>query len=69
MRAPPVWTEVSFAQIEERGLEAWLAGLREELVSTTYRPDPVRRSACSALDAAEHALDVRRHPTLGPLGE
>src|SRR5713226_8145836 len=24
-------------------LEAWLAGLREELVSKTYRPDPVRR--------------------------
>src|SRR5258708_38878170 len=36
--------EVSFAQIEERGLEAWLAGLREEWVSTTYRPDPVRRA-------------------------
>src|SRR6202790_3466913 len=35
--------EVSFAQIEERGLEAWLAGLREELISKTYRPDPVRR--------------------------
>ena len=35
--------EVSFVQIEERGLEAWLAGLREELVSKTYRPDPVRR--------------------------
>ena len=35
--------EVIFAQIEERGLEAWLAGLREELVSKTYRPDPVRR--------------------------
>ena len=34
---------VSFAQIEERGLEAWLASLREELVSKTYRPDPVRR--------------------------
>jgi RNA-directed DNA polymerase len=34
---------VSFAQIEERGLEAWLAGLREELVLKTYRPDPVRR--------------------------
>jgi RNA-directed DNA polymerase len=31
---------VSFDQIE---LEAWLAGLREELVSKTYRPDPVRR--------------------------
>src|ERR1700757_3169669 len=24
-------------------LEAWLAGLREELVSKTYRPSPVRR--------------------------
>ena len=35
--------EVSFVQIEERGLEAWLAGLREELVSKTYRPHPVRR--------------------------
>src|SRR5260370_18877498 len=35
--------EVTFAQIEERGLEAWLAGLREELVSKTYRADPVRR--------------------------
>jgi len=34
---------VSFAQIEALGLEAWLAGLREELVSKTYRPDPVRR--------------------------
>jgi hypothetical protein len=34
---------VSFARIEEKGLEAWLAGLREELVSKTYRPDPVRR--------------------------
>src|SRR5258708_16342604 len=35
---------VSFAQIEVQGLEAWLAGLREELASKTYRPDPVRRA-------------------------
>src|SRR5215475_1999408 len=34
---------VTFAQIEEWGLEGRLAGLREELVSKTYRPDPVRR--------------------------
>src|SRR3984893_4605432 len=34
---------MSFGQIEASGLEAWLAGLREELVSKTYRPDPVRR--------------------------
>ena len=35
---------VTFAQIEAQGLEAWLAGLREELVAKTYRPDPVRRA-------------------------
>ncbi|MGA7233165.1 MAG: group II intron reverse transcriptase/maturase [Xanthobacteraceae bacterium] len=34
---------VSFAAIEAAGLEKWLAGLREELISKTYRPDPVRR--------------------------
>jgi len=34
---------MTFAQIKEQGLEAWLAGLREELVSKTYRPQPVRR--------------------------
>ena len=35
--------EETFAQIEASGLERWLAGLREELVSKTYRPRPVRR--------------------------
>jgi len=34
---------VTFEQIEEQGLEKWLAGLREELVSKMYWPDPVRR--------------------------
>jgi RNA-directed DNA polymerase len=34
---------MTFARIEASGLEAWLAGLREDLVSKTYRPDPVRR--------------------------
>lgn len=34
---------VTFAQIEAPGVEAWLAGLREELVSKNYRPAPVRR--------------------------
>src|SRR5271157_3968371 len=33
----------TFEQIDASGVEAWLAGLREELVSKTYRPDPVRR--------------------------
>src|SRR5260370_8287303 len=34
---------MAFAAIEASGLESWLAGLREELVLKTYRPDPVRR--------------------------
>ena len=34
----------TFEQIDAAGMEAWLAGLREELVSKTYRPDPVRRT-------------------------
>src|SRR6202162_4915218 len=34
---------MTFAAVEASGLERWLAGLREELVSKTYRPDPVRR--------------------------
>src|SRR3982750_747202 len=34
---------VAFAQIEASGVEAWLAGLREDLVTKTCRPDAVRR--------------------------
>src|SRR6202045_4484848 len=34
---------VTFADIDLSGREVWLAGLREELVSKTYRPNPVRR--------------------------
>ena len=33
----------TFEQIEASGVEGWLAGLCEDLVSKTYRPDPVRR--------------------------
>ena len=35
---------VTFKQIDELGVEKWLASLREELVSKTYRPNPVRRA-------------------------
>src|SRR6202161_1720046 len=34
---------ITFEQIDASGLEAWLAGLRDELVTKTYRPDPGRR--------------------------
>jgi RNA-directed DNA polymerase len=49
---------VSFEQIEEGGLEAWLAGLREELVSKTYRPDPVRRVMIPKNGGGERALGI-----------
>src|SRR5258708_11915680 len=57
--------EVTFAQIEERGLEAWLAGLREELVSKTYRPDPVRRGRVPAPHRGG-ARERGRPPLRGP---
>jgi RNA-directed DNA polymerase len=49
---------ISFEQIEAQGLEAWLAGLREELVSKTYRPDPVRRVMIPKPDGGERALGI-----------
>src|SRR5258708_35991512 len=50
---------VTFAKIEEEGLEAWLAGWREELVSKTYRPDPVRRGMIPKPDGGgERALGI-----------
>src|ERR1700683_4997679 len=33
----------SFSEIESRGLEEWLKGIREELRGRTYRLQPVRR--------------------------
>jgi RNA-directed DNA polymerase len=49
---------VTFAQIEEQGLEGWLAGLRKELVSKRYRPDPVRRVMIEKVGGGERALGI-----------
>jgi RNA-directed DNA polymerase len=49
---------VTFEQIEEQGLEAWLTGLREELVSKTYRPDPVRRVMIPKNGGGERPLGI-----------
>src|SRR5262249_12999089 len=53
---------VTFEQIEEQGLEAWLAGLREELVSKTYRPDPVRRGMIPKKRGGERPLRTPTNP-------
>ena len=49
---------VSFAAIEASGLEAWLAGLREDLVAKTYRSDPVRRVMIPKADGGERPLGI-----------
>src|SRR6204780_4481134 len=49
---------MTFAAIEASGLEKWLAGLREELVSKTYRPDPVRRVSIPKPDGGERPLGI-----------
>ena len=49
---------MSFARIEEQGLEAWLAGLRAELVAKTYRPDPVRRVMIPKANGGERPLGI-----------
>ena len=49
---------VTFEQIEASGVEAWLAGLREDLVLKTYRPDPVRRATIPKPGGGERPLGI-----------
>jgi RNA-directed DNA polymerase len=55
--APGVDRE-SFAAIEAAGVEKWLAGLREELISKTYRPAPVRRVMIPKPGGGERPLGI-----------
>jgi RNA-directed DNA polymerase len=49
---------VTFATVEASGLEEWLAGLREDLVSKTYRPAPVRRVMIPKPGGGERPLGI-----------
>ena len=49
---------VTFEQIEASGVEAWLAGLREDLVSKRHRPDPVRRATIPKPGGGERPLGI-----------
>ncbi len=49
---------MTFAAIEAAGLERWLAGLRTELVETTYRPAPVQRVMIPKPGGGERPLGI-----------
>ncbi|MBV8895945.1 MAG: hypothetical protein JO051_05495 [Acidobacteriaceae bacterium] len=49
---------ITFERIDASGREAWTAGLREELVTKTYRPDPVRRVMIPKPGGGERPLGI-----------
>ena len=49
---------MTFGMIEASGLETWLAGLREDLVSKTNRPGPVRRVIIPKLGGGSRPLGI-----------
>jgi RNA-directed DNA polymerase len=51
---------VTFEMIEASGEEGWLAALREDLVSRTYRPQPVRRTMIPKPGGGERPLAACR---------
>jgi len=49
---------VTFAQIEEAGVEEWLSGLRQDLCEKRYKPQPVRRVVIPKPGGGERPLGI-----------
>jgi len=58
----PGMDKVSFEDIEASGVEEWLAGLRKELRTETYRAQPVRRAMIPKPGGGERSLRAVASP-------
>ena len=48
----------SFSDVDSTGIEKWLVGLREEMLSKMYRPAPVRRVMIPKPGGGERPLGI-----------
>jgi RNA-directed DNA polymerase len=57
-RGAPGVDGVTFAQIEETGVQEWLSGIRQDLCEKRYKPQPVRRVMIPKPGGGERPLGI-----------